>query len=615
MLGEMDEAGAGTVLRAVQRGLFAALAQAREMRHVAGGMQQFVQQCRHGYTVPQLGELEEQGDTVPDQILFGKTASAVSGAIGAAALAGIMAQPQHPGEAVDIRPSDGAGDGEQRVIAQADERAAEKSHDGEVVARVANGLERDDEIQHLARLEEVVVAERIHGYARVPQRSGVDVDARPRAEQQRHVPPRRARCVQFEQTVRDGGGLHGAPLLRSARLSSAVRRHHEHLDGHGGAARTRGVHGFERYLEIREGGAVNGGIQPRACGRLHHGQDGRNAPEVVAQAQALAETAFIEVAAHAGPHGNVGPAEPVDALLRITDEHQARCIRAAGIRLRDQVRNIPLRGVRVLEFIDDERVRAPLHQRAQRGAVSRMAQHVPRPCDHAVEIDPALAGEPLLETPVRAPCQFDERGLVRRVFRRVESVQDIRLHQAERHGLDLVDAPAREQRIEARHVTVFQGGEQFVPHASLRPCQRLAWLEYCRERCSPQAQHAAAYDLRAEGMDRADPRLVHLVRFAAQSRRPERTAQIALQIRGRLSRERDGGDLRERDRRGMAFAADLDAEQEQDPAHDGERLAGAGTRLHEHVPVPCPDCLPLRVRRRAQAHFRGPPGMRQMSRA
>ena len=109
----------------------------------------------------------------------------------------------------------------------------------------------------------------------------------------------------------------------------------------------------------------------------------------------------------AGPqeHGDVGPAEPVDRLLRVADEEQPARLDlhlpprpgpGVGIRRRDQHRQLDLDGIGVLELVEQEPLITVGGRRPHLHPVHGVAQHGPGQHQQVVELQlarpPALLG-------------------------------------------------------------------------------------------------------------------------------------------------------------------------------------------------------------------------------
>ena len=166
---------------------------------------------------------------------------------------------------------------------------------------------------------------------------------------------------------------------------------------------------------------------------------GRIAARVVAAQQVAAKVTHKGL--RGDEHLRFGAAEAIDALLGVTDDEQAGCLRAAagtGITAEPGVQRLPLQRAGVLELVDQQVARAGVEPLLHPAAQHRIGQQAQRGALDVVHVDPATlalerrelvhqqAGEPrhaLLVVP----------GLVLRL--RGQHIQQLRLH-----GADLLDA-------------------------------------------------------------------------------------------------------------------------------------------------------------------------------
>src|SRR5688572_28005527 len=87
---------------------------------------------------------------------------------------------------------------------------------------------------------------------------------------------------------------------------------------------------------------------------VHEREDTALAAEVVGQLDTPPDAVMLETARYIVPERHIGAAEPVDALLRVTDEHDARRRRIMLGDARKAECNVALRRIDVLELVHDQ---------------------------------------------------------------------------------------------------------------------------------------------------------------------------------------------------------------------------------------------------------------------
>ena len=262
-------------------------------------------------------------------------------------------------------------DAHQHLIAQADEGRAQVAEHAQVIRRVVQQTEQVEQVLHFLPLGEARgrmvevrnapgaqcflectetrtcgVKNRDVGIAAGPRFAGLAVaDLRVFHE--------------LGNTLRDVFPLAAAPHL----LVAGLGRDPLDLADRGRAMR--------RECRVADA-ALTGCLLQRGAGlrhcegadRIDEIDDAGLAAEIAAERQGWCERG--EVGLHVVPDGDVGAAEPVDALLGVADQEQLGTRHVTC----DRVRDVPLRAVRVLELVDDEDAVAPAN-RVQGGAALR----------------------------------------------------------------------------------------------------------------------------------------------------------------------------------------------------------------------------------------------------
>ena len=278
-------------------------------------------------------------------------------------------------------------EGEERRVAEREQRAAQRREDGELVLgtldrgeRIADGLhllppmERrpaDQQVRQVARLEGAHVGMRHVGAegAEAPEQQAdvacaqrhalggpLALGHRPAAPADQPLDEGRDRVGQAlldlpldngpELAVRRG---HGQGDERGLALDAAAEGRERHVAGLAPPVEARGEGGVHRLLDLRHG--------TEAGGELHERSARVDDPSL-----------------HLLVEGDVGAAEAVDRLLRVADDeelpgHRARAPPVVHHRIvgREQHQDLRLERIRVLELVDEEVREAPLELAAHGG--------------------------------------------------------------------------------------------------------------------------------------------------------------------------------------------------------------------------------------------------------
>ena len=305
---------------------------------------------------------------------------------------------------------------EQVVVTAGEQRAAQRRDDAEVVGRVVDGAQCHEEIPHgarhvheRARLGPVGDAGGVEGVLEERQR-GAGRDEHGDVAEAGRPPP-----IGFGPVV--DCGTHAPALGDGARdgvgdLDGLVAPQHLGRalgQGRPGDDRDSGSHGrtgADRVESDVVGLRGNGQLDVAALGH----EPGKGVVDPVDDRSAGTEVggqlhqvpAFAEAVSGVEEDGDVGPAEPVDRLLRVThheelpgvDGHlvprQRSGLGAGGLGRGDAHGELDLDRVRVLELVEQEPLVAVVEPLADRGAVL-MVRHE-RPGQHQQVVEGELTG-------------------------------------------------------------------------------------------------------------------------------------------------------------------------------------------------------------------------------
>ena len=226
--------------------------------------------------------------------------------------------------------------------------------------RVRDGLRQAHHERNLGRAIEYGAPGDHASQAVRTQRLGIHVGARHATEQHNHVPGR-------HPLARKRGELVGnAARRRSNSLigRNALVRLAGHLHTHAGALRAK----RPRHASLVATRRKRHELRPEHPGLLENAVAQRQhvamAAEVVRQLDQAIGVALFDIGQVTAIHRHVGPAEPVDALLRVTDRAQAR--KALPCQALDHV---DLQLVGILELIDHHQLEAVLVGARDGGAI------------------------------------------------------------------------------------------------------------------------------------------------------------------------------------------------------------------------------------------------------
>ena len=277
----------------VGHGLAAVLALEREVREEPGLADQRIEQFGDGHAVAQLEEPPRHRDRAHQPVgLFLRWQ-----------LDRVQVSP--------VRRLDLLRDGQQRVVAQSRERAAQEAEQSAVVERIADRLQRQHQVEHLALLVEALVAQHVDRHTLRAQRRREDRLRPPRREQQRHVAPLAfLHVVQLACATRDRPRFRVPDRVRVPCPAIVLRRNHDELDAvRDTRAVPRRLHRTELDL-VRCPDRVRR-PEDRTHRRVHEIEDRRHAPEVLLQHVEPARALVLELELHFVPDRHVRAAEPV----------------------------------------------------------------------------------------------------------------------------------------------------------------------------------------------------------------------------------------------------------------------------------------------------------------